>query len=206
MRLSEEAEIVDLISSSKPGKNTKFLNASHSLWKRFGNYDRYPPLVYGDAGEIKSVIFATFSVRSRYVNLYEICTVQGQEGKGYASNAWDGFLDHSQQHDMGRLKISCTPSSIGWHIKNGLIFWSVDPSGSLRSDQPIFSTREKQIEFRENAIKKPEIALPEGKVMARLKAESLEDHNFGIKKASQVMGAIKRVGKSWLRKALFKQM
>lgn len=204
MKMVEEAEIVELINSSKAGKNTKFLSASHSLWKRFGNYDRYPPLVLDDNG-IKSVIYATFSVRTRYVNLYEICTVQGQEGKGYASAAWDGFLDHAHQHDMGRLKISCTPSSIGWHNRNGLVFWAVDPTGSLRSDQPIFQTRKEQLEFREKTIQDPRIAFPEPKVMAKLKSEGLEDHNFGIKKAAQVMGAIKKVESAWLRKALFKQ-
>ncbi len=204
MKMVEEAEIVELINSSKAGINTKFLSASHSLWKRFGNYDRYPPLVLDDNG-IKSVIYATFSVRTRYVNLYEICTVQGQEGKGYASAAWDGFLDHAHQHDMGRLKISCTPSSIGWHNRNGLVFWAVDPTGSLRSDQPIFQTRKEQLEFREKTIQDPRIAFPEPKVMAKLKSEGLEDHNFGIKKAAQVMGAIKKVESAWLRKALFKQ-
>jgi hypothetical protein len=204
MMMVEEAEILELIKTSKPGRNTKFLSAAHSLWKRFGNYDRYPPLVVDDNG-IKSVIYATFSLRTRYVNLYEICTVQGQEGKGYASAAWDGFLDHAYQHDMDRLKISCTPSSIGWHNRNGLVFWAVDPTGSLRSDQPIFQTRKEQLQFREKTIQDPRIAFPESKVIAKLKSEGLEDHNFGIKKAAQVMGAIKKVESAWLRKALFKQ-
>ena len=74
MRLAEEAEITELLATSPRGRNTKFLSASHSLWKRFGNYDRYPPLVLDEDG-IKSVIFATFSVRTGYTNLYEICTV-----------------------------------------------------------------------------------------------------------------------------------
>ena len=205
MRLTEEEEILDLIKNSKDGRNTKFLSASHSLWKRFGNYDRYPPLVHDDNG-IKSVIYATFSVRTRYVNLYEICTVQGQEGKGYASKAWDSFLEHSIQHDMGRLKMSCTPSSVSWHYRNGLVFWAVDPTGSLRSDQPIFSTREEQLEFRKKAIENPIVCLPDVKVIQKLKAEGLEDHSFGVKKAAQVMGAIKEVKSAWFRKALFKQI
>lgn len=204
MRLAEEGEIVELIASSPKGRNTKFLSASHSLWKRFGNYDRYPPLVLDDNG-IKSVIFATFSHRTSYVNLYEICTVQGQEGKGYASKCWDGFLDHAFQHDMERLKISCTPSSIGWHLKNGLVFWAVDPSGSLRSDQPLCKTRKEQVEFRKRAIQNPKIALPEGKVIERLKSESVEAHSFGVKKATEAFTAIQKVGDAWLRKALFEK-
>lgn len=202
MRLAEEPEIEDLLMAAPKGRNTKFLSASHSLWKRFGNYDRYPPLVL-ERGSIKSVIYATFSTRSNYVNLYEICTVQGEEGKGYASACWDGFLDHAKQHDMQRLKISCTPSSIGWHMRNGLVFWAVDPTGSLRSDQPLFATREEQVRFRQKAIKDPSIALPEDKIVQRLKAETVEAHNFGQKKAMQVFGAIKKVGPAWLRKALY---
>lgn len=202
MRLAEEAEITELLATSPRGRNTKFLSASHSLWKRFGNYDRYPPLVLDDDG-IKSVIFATFSVRTGYTNLYEICTVQGQEGKGYASKCWDGFLEHAYQHDMQRLKISCTPSSIGWHVRNGLVFWAVDPSGSLRSDQPIFKTRDEQLKFRGKAIQNPKLALPEGKVIERLKSETIEAHNFGAKKATQTLIAIQKVGPAWLRKALY---
>lgn len=202
MRLAEEAEIVELLADTPRGKNTKFLSAAHSLWKRFGNYERYPPLVL-DEGGIKSVIYATFSVKTGYTNLYEICTVQGQEGKGYASRCWDGFLDHAYQHDMSRLKISCTPSSIGWHLRNGLVFWSVDPSGSLRSDQPIYKTRQEQLAFREKAIENPKLAVPDAKVVHRLKMEGLETHGFGAQKAAKTMLAIEKVGSAWLRKALF---
>jgi hypothetical protein len=202
MRLAEETEISALLASSPKGKNTKFLSQAHSLWKRFGNYDRYPPLVLDRSG-IKSVIYATFSSRSRYVNLYEICTVQGQEGRGYATQCWDGFIHHAKQHDMERLKISCTPSSIGWHLKNGLVFWAVDPTGSLRSDQPIFKTREEQLSFRMAAILNPKMAMPDGKVVQKLKSESMEAHNFGVKKAMQVFSAIEKVGDAWLRKALY---
>lgn len=202
MRLAEREEIEELIFASPKGKNTKFLSASHSLWTRFGNYDRYPALVYDDNG-IKSVVFATFSPRSGYTNLYEICTVEGQEGKGYASACWDGFLDHAHQHDMRRLKISCTPTSLGWHLRNGLVFWAVDPTGSLRSDQPIFPSREQQIEFRKKAVRSPLLAMPDGKVVEKLKKEGVEAHNFGLKKAQQVLGAIEKAGVYWLRKALF---
>jgi hypothetical protein len=44
------------------------------------------------------------------------------------------------------------------------------------------------------------------KVIQKLKSEGLEDHSFGVKKAAQVMGAIKEVKSAWLRKALFKQI
>ena len=57
MRLTEEEEILDLIKNSKDGRNTKFLSASHSLWKRFGNYDRYPPLVHDDNGISNKLAF-----------------------------------------------------------------------------------------------------------------------------------------------------
>jgi hypothetical protein len=151
------------------------------------------------------MIFCTFN-RDNYTNLYEIVTVQGHEGKGYASAIWDEYVEYATQVKKSeRLKISCTPSSVSWHIKNGLIFWAVDPTGSLRSDQPLFKNREEQFIFRKLAIDDPTIALPSEKVCAQLRGESLESHNFGAKKKASVEAAIKVVGDSWVRTALFEQ-
>ena len=207
MKFATIEEVENLIQNSPEGKNTKFLSASHSLWFRFKNYGKSPPMILEDDGKIVSLIFATFN-RDKYTNLYEIVTVQGCEGKGYASAIWDEYVDYAvNEKGMKRLKISCTPSSVSWHMKNGLVFWAVDPTGSLRSDQPLFKTREEQLIFRNLAVDDPTIAIPnDSKVIAQLKGESLESHKFGAKKKAITEEAINRVGKYWLRDALFDQV
>jgi len=200
-------QVEDLIQSSPDGRNTKFLSASHSLWFRFKNYEKSPPMILEDNGQIVSLIYATFN-RDRYTNLYEIVTAEGCEGKGYASRIWNEYVNYAVNvRNMKRLKISCTPSSVTWHMKNGLVFWAVDPSGSLRSDQPLFKNREEQLMFRNLAVNDPTFALPvDPKVITQLKNESLESHKFGPKKKAATEEAIAKVGQYWLRDALFKEV
>ena len=202
-RFIGEEQVKRIIENSPPGNNTKFLSSSHSLWTRFKNYEKSPPFALEIENEIVAMIYATFN-RDGYTNLYEIVTLQGKEGKGYASKIWEHYLDYAVNEKRStRLKISCTPSSVTWHMKNGLVFWAIDPSGSLRSDQPLFSSREEQLKFREQAIKNPDLALPSEKQCQKFREESLESYKFGKKKVQTIQNAIELVGESWLRKALF---
>lgn len=200
-----QEEMEALIAKQPEGKNTRFLNAAHSLWFRFHNYENHRPLVLYDGLEAVAAVFATMSQRSKYMNLYEIVTFEGKEGKGYASTIWSEAILRAHEMGMKRLKISCTPSSVSWHKRNGLVFWAVDPSGSLRSDQPLMPTRSEQLILREHALKVPELVMPtDEKVLDQLRGESLESHKFGAKKTANVEQAIKEVGEYWMRDALFK--
>lgn len=204
MLFVNSTKVQHIIDNSPAGKNTKFLSAAHSLWTRFHNYEKQLPMAYEVNGEIVSLIFATLN-RDGYVNLYEIVTVEGKEGNGYASKCWDSFMDYCVNvKKMQRLKISCTPSSVTWHMRNGLIFWAVDPSGSLRSDQKIFATRQEQISYQNSAVSDPLRHLPPPKAREQFLKEGLEDHKFGSKKKLKTENAIKAVGDFWLRDALFK--
>lgn len=205
MNFVNSTRVQQIIETSPAGRNTKFLSAAHSLWTRFHNYDKNPPLAYEDNGEVVSLIFSTFN-RDGYANLYEIVTLEGKEGKGYASTCWDAWIDYAvHQRKTQRLKISCTPSSVTWHYRNGLIFWAVDPTGSLRSDQPLFATRAEQIAYRDEAIVRPLQALPPQKARTQFRAEGLESYSWGVKKKEKTEAAIAAVGKAWLRPALLEQ-
>jgi hypothetical protein len=162
-------------------------------------------MAYEVDGEVVSLIFATFN-RDGYTNLYEIVTLEGKEGNGYASKCWDAWIKYAvEERGSKRLKISCTPSSVTWHNKNGLIFWAVDPTGSLRSDQPLFPTRAEQIAYRDNAIVNPLQALPPHKARDQFRTEGLESYEWGKKKKEKTQAAIDAVGKAWLRDALMDQ-
>ena len=205
MNLVNSTRVEELIKNSPDGKNTKFLSAAHSLWYRFHNYDKAPPISYEVDGEVVSLIFATFN-RDGYANLYEIVTLEGKEGKGYASKCWESWIKYAvEERGSKRLKISCTPSSVSWHCRNGLIFWAVDPTGSLRSDQPLFPTREEQIAYRDNAMVNPLSALPPHKARDQFRLEGLESYDWGVKKKTKTQAAIDVVGKAWLRDALMDQ-
>ena len=192
-------QVQKIIDGSDKGSNTRFLSSAHSLWYRFGNYDKTPPMAYEVNGEVVSLIFATYN-RDTYSNLYEIVTIQGQEGNGYASRIWDLWTDYAvQERQITRLKMSCTPSSITWHQRNGLLWWAVDPSGSLRSDQPLYPTRSEQLAYRDYAIDNPLEALPPVKARKKLLEEGLENYSWGDKKRTKTQDAINAAGRSWLR-------
>lgn len=204
-----QEQVEALIAEQPEGKNTKFLKSAHNLWFRFKNYDKHPPFVLHDDGNPDqppvpvALVFITFSQRSKYANLYEIVTLEGKEGKRYGGVAYWTVMKAAHDAGMERLKMSCTPTSVTWHMRNGTIFWAVDPSGSLRCDVPIFPNKHEQLTFRELALKDPTMALPPEKVIAKLKEEGLESHGFGEKKTQKVEGAIQAVGEYWLRPALF---
>jgi hypothetical protein len=196
--------VKDIIKNSPEGRNAVFLRSSHAFWKQIENYKRFPPMSLVVDGEIVAMIFATFN-KDRYCNLYEIVTMEGKEGNGYATVIWDEFMNYAHV-DMKaeRLKMSCTPSSITWHCRNGLIYWAVDRTGSLRSDQPLLPTRAQQFEFQKEAIANPTSAIPpSARVCERLRKEDIDSHGFGVLKRTRAEEAISAVGEAWLRSALF---
>ena len=197
-----QAEISKIIASSARGSNTRFLKNAHALWMRFHNYEKHDPYALVKNGNCVCVIFATLSEKTRYVNLYEINTIQGEERKGYASELWSAFIQQAARKGMARIKLSCTPSSVTWHVRNGLVFWSVDGSGSLRSDQPLMMTREAQVLLRDQAILQPDLVMPSIQVRKKLSNENLETQGLSNANAGAALSAIKTVGKYWLRKHL----
>lgn len=195
-------QVEELIAKQPEGDNTKFLKSAHNLWFRFKNYEKHPPFVLEEDGPV-ALVFITFSQRSKYANLYEIVTLEGKEGNGYASEIYWEVMQEAFNAGMQRLKMSCTPTSVTWHMRNGTLFWAVDPSGSLRCDVPLFPNLHEQLTFRELALKDPTFALPPQKVVEKLKEEGVGSHGFGEKKTWKVEGAIQSVGEYWLRSALF---
>ena len=52
MLFVNSTKVEQLIKDSPAGKNTKFLSAAHSLWFRFKNYEKCPPMALEDNGEV----------------------------------------------------------------------------------------------------------------------------------------------------------
>tara|TARA_R100000388_G_scaffold90620_3_gene72093 strand:+ start:4032 stop:4703 length:672 start_codon:yes stop_codon:yes gene_type:complete len=203
IKLLNENDVSSLIQRAPSGENTKFLKNAHNLWFRFKNYQRYPCIALYKDSLCVAVIYATFSDKTGYTNLYEICTMQNMERKGYATEIWSEYLKIAYERKMKRLKISCTPESIGWHKKNGLVFWGVDKQGSLKSDQPLKRTREEQIRFRDKAVIDPGIAKPDEKVCEKLKNEQIENVKLNPKQGVRTWNAIKNVGDYYLGRYLW---
>lgn len=200
MKFLQEVEVEAIIKKSPPGRNTDFLKSSHNLWTRFHNYSKTRSMPMGliHKNKIVSIIFATFN-KNLYTNLYEIVTMQGEEGHGFARQLWEEFVCYAvMQMKMTRLKISCTPSSLTWHLRNGLIFWAVDSSGSLKSDQPLFASRDAQRAAFQKFTKNYKLALPNQNVTEQFRTSQLNDFPFGTMKRRRTREAIEKAGVAWL--------
>lgn len=195
MRFIGEEEIDVLLSTITQGDNTKFLAASHNLWKRFHNYEKAPPMALMNDDKIVCLHYATFN-KNKYLNSYEIVTMEGQEGHGYASKLWEESMNYAVM-EMGitRLKNSCIASSITWHIKHGLIFWGIDPTGSLKSDQPLYPSIKAQIDAFNVFRKNHSLAEPAPSVLKSMK--QIDDYTFSPKKQRLIMEAVNKAGDHW---------
>ena len=193
-----QQDIENLINDTADSSNNRFLSASHNLWRRFHNYDRYPAMALVRDDKVVCIHFATFN-KNLYTNSYEIVTMAGQEGKGYARAQWEEYVDYAVNvKGMQRLKNSCIASSVTWHIKNGLIFWAIDPTGSLKTDQPLFPSTDAQRDARKSFLKNPKLALPRREVIGDLVAYHPDNFSFGVPKTKRMRGAIESAGENWL--------
>jgi len=193
----EEFEV--WVQSMDEGRNKTFAKGAMNLWIRFKNFEKNAPFVLKIDGDIKCAILITKLSRAPYCNLYEIVTKQGEEGNGYARRLYWHVMSHMYDAGVLRLKMSCTPTSIGWHYGNGIIGWGVDATGSIRVDVPLRRTREEQLELRADYKKNmEEITPPEKAIKALLK----ENPTFGTKKAIQVASSKGHLGEYYLREIL----
>lgn len=177
--------------------NTAFANASHSLWTRFHNYTERnsPYALVGEDGKVKAVVMLTLLTREPYANLYEIFAIQPT----YARELYWKVMKHAKDMGAERLKMSCTPSSIGWHLGNGIVGWGLDSSGSVRVDIPIADSLEEQLDLRELALKDPSLIIPPVKNAEKL---VLEENSFGPIKIKKVEQAISLMGDYYMRRHL----
>jgi len=202
MRRANQQEMEQFLETLPPEeKNTKFAKGAHNLWIRFHNYGKHDPWVLEVDGNIVAVCHITVLKKHDYANLYEIYTIPNSEGKGYASTLYWQIMEHLSTTYSGiRLKMSCTPTSIGWHYRNGIIGYGVDPSGSIRVDVPIEATKELQVAVRKAWSLNPEQLLPPLKSREKLLKEN---PTFGVKKSAQVAQSIETMGIYYLRGKLY---
>ncbi len=198
MNFLSQKQVEELIETTPDSPNQRFLKSSHNLWRRFHNYDKYPAMALLQGDKVVCVHFATFN-KNLYTNSYEIVTMTGHEAKGYARKLWAEYVDYAvNERGMTRLKNSCIASSVTWHIKNGLIFWAIDPTGSLKTDQPLFPNVEAQIDARKTFLINPSMALPDAVTTVKLYRQQLTHYQFGLQKALKVRMAIESAGENWL--------
>lgn len=194
-------EVADLCIRHEKTSRISLLRTTHGMWVRFNNYEKHPPMVIRVGGDIASIVFFQIT-KNKYMNLYEIISLPEYAGKGYGTELWKSVIKFAHEKGAERLKISCTPESILWHYPHGLIFWGVDKSGSLRSDQKLFPTIEEQVEYRNLVVTDPYYNLPPVTQVEKFRRE-IQELQFGETKKQKIQHAIASIGSAWLAPYLY---
>ena len=140
-----EEHIAKMEASSK----RTMLNAMNSLWFRFHNYEKFPPIAIVDAGVIKSVAMVTH-LKNGDINLYDI--VSFELGKG--TELWKAILKIYSEKGANNIKFRALKSALRFYSTKGIYYWGFDGK-SYTVYQPLFGTIEEMVKWNEEFIKAP---------------------------------------------------
>jgi GNAT superfamily N-acetyltransferase len=151
-------------------------------------------------GDVVAIAFRTLN-RNGYFNLYDIATNPRHLNRGHGRQLWRLLIAHAHENRSTRIKMGCSPSSVGWHIGNGAVFWGVDEQGSLLCDMPLMPTIEQQLLLQQEAVTDPAVVMPDAKVIAKLRARGLKKETLK-RKLVPTLNAIQQAREYWLRSAI----
>ena len=190
-------EVESMLTQYGQQGNNSLIRWNHGMWIRFGNYDNDNlPLAMLVKGNIVGLVFYCI-LKNHIVNQYEIIVREGVTHEKYGEYLWRYWIEYVSLQGAKYLKISCTPQSIKWHYKHGLIFWGIDSSGSLRSFQPLFPTVEEQCRWRDYVIKHPDYKILSPKIAQFYLNEMLKDRKWSKEKINKIKDSILYIDKAW---------
>jgi hypothetical protein len=165
----DKKAVEKLLQSWTESESLRVLKQAHGIWGNFQYYDSFPPVVLRSRGDVVAIAFRTLN-RNGYFNLYDIATNPRHLNRGHGRQLWRLLIAHAHENRSTRIKMGCSPSSVGWHIGNGAVFWGVDEQGSLLCDMPLMPTIEQQLLLQQEAVTNPAVVMPDAKVIAKLRA------------------------------------
>jgi ribosomal protein S18 acetylase RimI-like enzyme len=194
------SEVQKLIEVWDQSESLRVLKQGQGLWGNFRYYESFSPVVLRDRRKVVAIAFRTLN-RNGYFNLYEIAVDPRARGKGFGKQLWRLLIAHAYENGSTRLKMGCSPTSLGWHISNGALFWGVDEQGSLLCDIPLLPTVEQQVLLQKEGISNPIAVMPDEQVVKKLAAKGFVTirNRLQLQKAIQ---AISQAGDCWLRGAI----
>ena len=194
-------EVQSVVQSWESSEALRVVKQAHGLWMSFKNYPKQPPVVLRHKGAIAAIAFRTIN-KNGYLNLYDIATAPQFQGKGFASQLWKQLISEAHLQGATRIKMGCSPSSLGWHMRNGAIFWGVDDQGSLLCDMPLMPTVAQQRLLQAEAIADPNAVIPPSKALAEVKARSPSRPQLNLRRRVAALAAITLARQYWLREAI----
>jgi hypothetical protein len=135
------------------GKDKKFSKVAMGMWNFMKAWEKWPPRVLEENGEILSVCFMKLSnqAKTKVLFISNIFTPTPGRGKGSAREMLHRNILEAVESGARTIRLDCNRAALGFYDKLGMTYWGTTISHSMFCDLPI---NERGIEcFRETQNK-----------------------------------------------------
>jgi len=121
------------------GKDRKFSKVAIGMWNYMKAWDKWPPRVLEENGEILSVCFMKLSgqSKSRVLFISNIFTPVPGRGKGSAREMLHRNILEAVDVGATSIRLDCNRSALGFYDRLGMTYWGTTIGHSMFCDLPI---------------------------------------------------------------------
>jgi hypothetical protein len=121
------------------GKDRKFSKVAIGMWNYMTAWDKWPPRVLEENGEILSVCFMKLSgqSKSRVLFISNIFTPVPGRGKGSAREMLHRNILEAVDVGATSIRLDCNRSALGFYDRLGMTYWGTTIGHSMFCDLPI---------------------------------------------------------------------
>ena len=123
------------------GKDKKFSKVAMGMWDFMKAWEKWPPRVLEENGEILSVCFMKLSnqAKTKVLFISNIFTPTPGRGKGSARDMWHRNILEAVELGARTIRLDCNRAALGFYDKLGMTYWGTTISHSMFCDLPINS-------------------------------------------------------------------
>jgi hypothetical protein len=126
------------------------VNAMNSLWVRFQNYEKFPPIaVVDENGQVMAIAMITH-LKNNDINLYDIVSFK----PGAGTTLWKAILKIYSEKGAKNIKFRALKSALRFYSNKGIYYWGFDGK-SYTVFQPLFGTIEEMKNWQNDFLKNP---------------------------------------------------
>jgi len=121
------------------GKDKKFSKVAMGMWNFMKAWEKWPPRVLEENGEILSVCFMKLSnqAKTKVLFISNIFTPTPGRGKGSAREMLHRNILEAVELGARTIRLDCNRAALGFYDKLGMTYWGTTISHSMFCDLPI---------------------------------------------------------------------
>lgn len=131
------------------GHRKTMVNTMNSLWVRFQNYEKFPPIAVVENGQVMAIAMITH-LKNNDINLYDIVSFS----PGFGTTLWKAILKIYSEKGAKNIKFRALKSALRFYSTKGIYYWGFDGK-SYTVFQPLFGTIEEMQNWQTEFLKNP---------------------------------------------------